>query len=167
MKSVLTLSCINAFGLGGVLAYIEIYKPNLVKKLYKFTLLISFPILFLIIIHNLYSTIPFFSERLAVSILAIYIITFCYFKPNSFVVDKIFNNKFLNFIGIISYGIYLYHNIVPKYWNYILLKVNINPYNSQFSYVEFFLQTAFIIILSYFSWILIEKPILKFKIKYN
>jgi peptidoglycan/LPS O-acetylase OafA/YrhL len=167
MKSILTLSCINAFGIGGLFAYVEIYKPHFIQRFYKYTLFLSLPILFLIIIHNLYSTIPFFSERLAVSIFAIYIITLCYLKPNSFVVDKILNNKFLNFVGIISYGIYLYHNIVPKYWNYILLKVNINPYHGQFSYVEFFLQTTFIIILSYFSWILLEKPILKFKRKYN
>ena len=167
MRSVLTLSCINAFGIGGLFAYIEIHKPHFIQRFYKYTLLLSFPILFLIIIHNLYCTIPFFSERLAVSILAIYTITLCYLKPNSFIVNKLFNNKFLNFIGIISYGIYLYHNIVPKYWNYILLKININPYNSQFSYIEFFLQTVFIVVLSYFSWILIEKPILKFKRKYN
>ncbi|SEP54872.1 acyltransferase family protein [Flavobacterium urocaniciphilum] len=163
---VLTLSCVNAFGIGGLFAYIEVYKKTHVFSFYKWTLFLSIPILFLIIVHNLYITIPFFPERLAISVIAIHIIALCYLKPNSFVVNKIFNNKFLNFVGVISYGVYLYHNIVPKYWNFILTKLNICSVNTQFSYIEFLFQTTFIIGLSYLSWIIIEKPILKLK-KYN
>ncbi|MCZ8197294.1 MAG: acyltransferase [Flavobacterium sp.] len=165
-SGILTLSCINAFGIGGLFAYLEVYKKNYVSGFYKWTFFLSIPILILLIVHNLYSSIPFFPERLAISVLAIHIIALCYLKPNSFVVNKIFNNKFLNFVGIISYGVYLYHNIVPKYWNFILSKLNVFSIlnsNTEFSYIEFLLQTAFIIILSYFSWIVIEKPILKFK----
>jgi peptidoglycan/LPS O-acetylase OafA/YrhL len=160
--SILTLSCINAFGIGGLLAYIEIYKKDLIFDFYKCTLFLSLPILVLIIANNLFTKIPFFPERLAISVIAIFIITLCLLKPNSFMVSKILNNKFLNFIGIISYGIYLYHNIVPKYGNFVLVKLNVNV-DYQFSYVEFFLQTSFIIVLSYFSWILLEKPILNLK----
>lgn len=162
-SGILTLSCLNAFGIGGLLAYIEIYKMDSIFSFYKFTFFISIPILILIVLHNLYLPIPFFSERLATSILAVFNITNCLLRPNSFIVNKILNNRFLNFIGIISYGIYLYHNIIPKYWNFILSKLNMNYNNFQFSYIEFFLQTFFIIILSYFSWILLEKPILSFK----
>jgi peptidoglycan/LPS O-acetylase OafA/YrhL len=162
---ILTLSCINAFGIGGLLAYVEIYKNSFVFSFYKYTLFLSIPILLLLIVHNLYSTIPFFSERFAISVIAIHIITVCFLKPNSFVVDRILNNRFLNFIGVISYGVYLYHNIVPKYWSFMLLKFKINSNNVQFSYVEFLLQTAFIIVLSYLSWIILEKPILNFKKK--
>jgi peptidoglycan/LPS O-acetylase OafA/YrhL len=162
-SSILTLSCINAFGIGSLLAYVEIYKNSFVFSFYKYSLFLSIPILLLLIVHNLYSTIPFFPERLAISIIAIFIITQCLVKPNSFVVCKILNNRFLNFVGIISYGVYLYHNIVPKYWNFILHKLKINFNNFQFSYLEFFLQTSFIIVLSYFSWILLEKPILNLK----
>lgn len=162
-SSILTLSCINAFGIGGLLAYIEIYKKDLIFNFYRCTLFLSVPILLLIIIHNLFIKIPFFPERLTVSVLAIFVITFCLLKPNSFVVSKILNNRFLNFIGIISYGVYLYHNIVPKYWNFVLFKLKINFNNYQFSYIEFLLQTSFIIFLSYCSWILLEKPILNLK----
>lgn len=162
-SGILTLSCINAFGIGGLLAYVEIYKNSFVFSFYKYSLFLSIPILLLLIVHNLYNTIPFFPERLAISIIAIFIITQCLIKPNSFGVNKILGNSFLNFIGIISYGIYLYHNIVPKYWNFVLHKLKIDFNNFQFSYLEFFLQTSIIIVLSYFSWILLEKPILNFK----
>lgn len=162
-SGILTLSCINAFGIGGLLAYVEIYKNSFVFSFYKYSLFLSIPILLLLIVHNLYNTIPFFPERLAISIIAIFIMTQCLIKPNSFGVNKILGNSFLNFIGIISYGIYLYHNIVPKYWNFVLHKLKIDFNNFQFSYLEFFLQTSIIIVLSYFSWILLEKPILNFK----
>lgn len=160
---ILTLSCINAFGIGGLLAYLEIYKNSFVFSFYRCTIFLSIPIILLIIVHNLVTKIPFFPERLAVSVITIFVITRCLLKPTSFVVSKILNNRFLNFIGIISYGVYLYHNIVPKYWKYVLFKLNANLNNYQFSYVEFLLQTSFIIFLSYCSWILIEKPILNLK----
>jgi peptidoglycan/LPS O-acetylase OafA/YrhL len=164
-SGILTLSCINAFGIGGLFAYIEVYKKHFIFSFYKFSLFLSIPILILLVVHNLFDTIPYFSERLAISIIAIHIIALCLLKPNSFVVNKILNNKFLNFVGIISYGVYLYHNFLPKYWGFISLKLNIGSNNGQFSYIEFLLQTAFIILLSYLSWIIIEKPILKLKKK--
>jgi peptidoglycan/LPS O-acetylase OafA/YrhL len=162
-SGILTLSCVNSFGIGGLLAYIEIYKKSVIFKFYKLTLYSSISITLLLIVHNLYSPISFFSERLAISIIAVFLITHCLLKPKSFAVDKILGNRFLNFIGIISYGIYLYHNIVPKYWNFVLHKLKMNFNNFEFSYLEFFLQTSFIIVLSYFSWILLEKPILNLK----
>ena len=158
-SNVLTLSCINAFGIGGLLAYIEVYKSSLLSRFYKVASSLSIPILLLLICHNLYFQIPFFSERLAVAILAVYIISLCLLREDTYVVNKILNNRFLNFVGIISYGVYLYHNIVAKYWNHFFPKSNIDP----FSYVEFLLQTTLVIIVSYLSWIIIEKPILKMK----
>lgn len=163
-SSILTISCINAFGIGGLLAYVEIYEKSFIFSFYRCTLFLSIPILLLLIVHNLHNRISFFPERLAISVIAINIITMCILKPNYFVV-KILSNRFLNFVGIISYGVYLYHNIVPKYWNFMLVKLKINSNNVRFSYVEFLLQTSFIIVLSYLSWIVLEKPILKLKKK--
>lgn len=61
--------------------------------------------------------------------------------------------------------IYLFHNIVPKYWIWALRKLDIATpaTNYEFSYLEFIIQTAFIVGISYLSWILFEKPILKLK----
>ncbi len=162
-STILTLSCINAFGIGGLLAYVEFYKSSFLATFYRYSFFLSAAMLLLLICHNLYFAIPFFSERLAISIIAIYLITLCLLKQGSFVVNKVFNNSILNFIGIISYGVYLYHNIVAKYWNLIVSKLNIKTNFNQFSYVEFLLQTSLIIIVSYFSWIIIEKPILNLK----
>lgn len=82
-------------------------------------------------------------------------------------VKYLLDNNYLNFIGIISYGIYLYHNIIPKYWVWGLQKAGwMTPaVINKFSYVEFVIQTSVIIVISYFSWIVIEQPILSLKEK--
>ena len=162
---VLTTSCINAFGIGALLAYVEIVRPEtkpiFIKWINFFAVLCSL----LIIIHYFMFKFPIIFDRLFISIIAVSIIAHCRYSPKSFFVAKILENKTISFIGTISYGIYLFHNIVPRYWVSILSRWNIKTPSSigDFSYIEFFIQTVFIIFLSYLSWIFIEKPILKFK----
>ncbi|MWW24827.1 acyltransferase family protein [Algibacter lectus] len=164
-SGVLLLSCVNAFSVGALLAYIEINKPIYKNTFIKIIKVVLFPVLIMVLIHQLVVNIPYFSTRLAAAIIAVSIISYCLYHSNSFLVKHILGNKTLNFIGTISYGIYLYHNIVPKYWAWGLRKLNIITPGTHydFSYLEFFIQTIFIILVSYFSWIIVEKPILKFK----
>lgn len=162
---ILTLSCVNAFGIGALLAYFEIMRPDWISFFNLSLKWLFIPVLVLLVLSNLIFKFPFFSERLAVSILSVTIISFCRFKGNHFIVQKVFENRILQFIGLISYGIYLYHNILPKYWSWGLEKINIKTPSSlgQFSYTEFIVQTFFLVLISYLSWIIIEKPILKLK----
>lgn len=162
---ILTLSCVNAFGVGALLAYVEIIRPDWISD-YNISLKWLFmPVLFLLLVHNLIIEIPLFSERLAISILSVTLISFCRFRDKHFIVQKILENRVLQYIGVISYGIYLYHNILPKYWSWAFQKIDIETPSSlgQFSYIEFGIQTVFLIFFSYLSWIFIEKPILKLK----
>lgn len=165
MINILTLSCINAFGVGALLAYVEIVEPKYESLFLKISKFIFFPTLFLIYYHNIVNILPYFSERLAISLIAVSIIAYCRYNAKSLLVTQLLGNKILNFIGIISYGIYLYHNIVPKYWVWGLNKLGWNDPTSinSFSYWEFIIQTTLIFCISYFSWFLIEKPILNFK----
>ncbi|MBE0391140.1 acyltransferase [Flavobacterium sp. PL002] len=165
LGNILTISCVNAFGIGALLAYVEIIRPDYEILFVKISKLILLPIVLLVCIHNIVAVIPFFSERLAISLLAIAIIGYCRYDSKSILVTYILDNKVLNFIGIISYGIYLYHNIVPKYWVWVLQKIGwITPASiNKFSYLEFLIQTVFIIGISYLSWVIVEKPILKLK----
>ena len=165
ITKVLTLSCINSFGIGALLAFVEIYKPEQKQLFLKISGILFIPFLILITYHNLVATIPYFSERSAISIIAIHIIAICLWKSESYMVSKILSNKVLNFIGIISYGIYLFHNIVPKYLSWALMKLGYETPESpmEFSYLGFTIQTLLIIGISYLSWIAFEKPILKWK----
>lgn len=165
--NILTLSCINALGIGALLAYVEIIKPDYKVLLFEILRVVFFPILLMIYINNMVILIPFFSERLAISILAVSIIAYCRYNSKNILVTHILGNKVLNFIGIISYGIYLYHNIIPKYWVWGIKKIGwVTPASIyKFSYLEILIQTFFIIGISYISWVLVEKPILGLKEK--
>lgn len=169
-SKVLTIGCINAFGLGALLAYIEIIKPNYEALFLKILNYIFLPTLLLICINYCIYKIPYFSGRLAISIIALKVIAYCRYNHSHNLIHRILENKILNFIGMISYGIYLFHNIVPRYWRFVLRKFNIDApsVTYEFSYLEFSIQTLFIILISYISWIVIEKPTLKLKkyIKY-
>jgi peptidoglycan/LPS O-acetylase OafA/YrhL len=161
-SSILTLSCINAFGIGSLLAYFEILDPINVTKFLKTIKYIFIPTLLIVVINFTIYKIPYFSNRFAISIIAVAIISYCRYYPSSSMVRYLLGNKLLSLIGMLSYGIYLYHNLIPKYWRYGLYKLGIET-STSFNYSYFFLQTIFIIIFSYFSWICIEKPILKLK----
>lgn len=165
--NILTLSCINAFGIGALLAYIEIIKPAYKILFIKILKIIFLPILLLVCINHTVFSVPYFSERLAISILAVSIIGYCLYKSENILVTHVLGNKVLNFIGIISYGIYLYHNIVPKYWVWGMKKIGwVTPASIyKFSYLEILIQTMFLIGISYISWILVEKPISRLKEK--
>lgn len=161
-SNVLTLACINAFGIGSLLAYFEILDPGNVTKFLKAIKYLFIPTLLLVVINYTIFKIPYFSSRFAISIIAVAVIAYCRYKPSSLMVRYLLGNKLLSFIGMLSYGIYLYHNLIPKYWRYGLFKLGIET-STNFNYSHFFLQTLIIIIFSYFSWICIEKPILKLK----
>jgi peptidoglycan/LPS O-acetylase OafA/YrhL len=162
---ILTLSCVNAFGIGALLAYVEIIRPDWILFFNTSLKWLFVPVLAILLINNLIFKIPYFSERLAISILSVSLISFCRFHSKHFIVQQFLENRILEFVGLISYGIYLYHNILPKYWSWGLQQMEIKTPSSlgQFSYFEFVLQTLFLVFLSYLSWIIVEKPILKLK----
>lgn len=164
---VLTISCINAFGIGALLAYVELRRPEWQTTFVKTVNVLAAVSFLLIFVHYFVVALPVFSDRLLVSIIAVALIAYCRFHQESFLVTRILENKMLSFIGLISYGVYLYHNVFPRYWTAILSRLHIETpaTHGQFSYIEFVIQTGFVILVSYLSWILIEKPIAKWKDK--
>ncbi len=76
-------------------------------------------------------------------------------------------NKFLNFVGKISYGIYCYHPIVLLIIGFVI-KNYINQNHNFFNYILFlFLEFGITILISYFSYIYYESWFLKKKIKFE
>ena len=165
MSSILLLSCVNAFGLGGLLAYVEVYKPKFGKLFYTCMKYAFIPLLLALLVQLLVFKWFYFPLRLVTSLLTVRILLYCIEENQKSLFFNFLNLKFMSFIGSISYGIYLYHNFVPSYWNRIL-----RTYNLEFpfpvvgiNYLEKIAQFILLLLISYLSWIFIEKPILKFK----
>lgn len=74
----------------------------------------------------------------------------------------IFDNAILQYLGKVSYGLYLYlyHKVIPLTLFIVLPKLGIQNNNFYFLYL---LSFAILLIVSIASWQWIEKPILKLK----
>lgn len=78
-------------------------------------------------------------------------------------------NKVFNFLGSISYGLYVYHWIIIVFFIYIL-KLFIPNYKEEmmlFNIYLYALTITFTILISYFSFRYLEKPLLQIKKKFE
>jgi len=166
---ILTYNCFNAFGVGALLAWVYIYRPQFLKKtfpLLSYLILTEFGIIFLMLFGWLPSIFPL---RTLLSPMAIWIISYVILNLNSGKKLKfsfILNNSQLIFIGKISYGVYLYHIYIPYitanflYYLENTLQNSLKPY----AFLLYFLSNFCItILLSRLSWRFVEIPTMRFK----
>jgi peptidoglycan/LPS O-acetylase OafA/YrhL len=75
------------------------------------------------------------------------------------ILKQLLNNKLLLYIGKISYGIYLFHNFIPYFYE---LKISWMS-DDLVMYVVQILRFIVLLLISTASWYLIEQPLLKIK----
>ena len=73
-------------------------------------------------------------------------------------IDKITNNKIINYLGKISFGLYIYHSLISEISLRILNRTSLKIV---------LLNLVLTIILSSLSFELFEKQILKMKMKFE
>jgi peptidoglycan/LPS O-acetylase OafA/YrhL len=161
-----TPACLDAFAMGAGLSFLIAYRQDLIKKFqayYIYFLLISL-LLFVLDVYK----VSFLPPRTVHSLLGIALIYYCLFKNNNAVANFILNNKWLIRLGKISYGIYLYHLVVPELWenanNWLV------THHADFFFTNsvspelrtawiFIQQFILLLIISAVSWTLLEKPV--------
>ncbi len=173
------LSAIDCFGMGGLLAYFYHYDyPFLLKIAEKKNLLpITLSAVFISLILSDYSEYTYdniwFSiiERSISAIFAYFLIMNALMERNNYL-GQLLENKVVVYLGSISYGIYLYHNLVFNYyhlngntiWGYLTNNFTyLNSLNSESILLKFVINFLLLIGLASFSWFYIEKPINRFK----
>lgn len=171
MSSLLTFTCFDAFGLGAFLAWMTTYAK---EKLTKFYLIISviasIATLFFVLdaIEQKWTILPL---RTIVSFITIWVITYIIInrETKSLKFKFILNNKILIFLGKISYGLYLYHNIIPGTLNSKIINKYLNPLLPDLLYKKywgqlFLLENIILLItISWLSFTLLEKRFLNLK----
>ncbi|CAM3813121.1 acyltransferase [Flavobacterium cucumis] len=165
MSRVLTINCFHALGTGALLACLEFYEIKWRIKLYEIIKFLFYPLIILTILNYTIIENLFYPSRLVVSVLTFRILIMCIDDCNSNFLFKFLNIKFLDYLGMISYGLYLYHNIVPTYVNRFIRKYNIEIFENEQSSIYFQITVYFVllILISSLSWSFIEKPLLKLK----
>jgi peptidoglycan/LPS O-acetylase OafA/YrhL len=169
--SILTFSCFDAFGIGALLAYIQINKPSVLMDKYKFFLFLGI-ISMLLISYQYYTQYYFMTPRTLTSVFILWIMIEIILKGSrkSFWPNVVLNNSLLIFMGKISYSLYLFHMIIPYFTGPLLTKLNsflpasIYIHNSNLIHIENFI---ILIGVSYLSYIYIEMPFLSLKKKFE
>ena len=169
--SLLPFSQLDLFAIGAILAF---KYDTFVLELDKFKRYKLLIFLILIVSINLISPRLIIIQNVFFGILSCIIILLSDRRLNLYLF-KILDQKFLIFLGKISYGLYVYHNFIPwlirnlngteiRYqlnFKYSILPNDINPI------IWFLLSILLLITISSISWFFIEKPILKLKSKFN
>lgn len=166
MTSILTISCVNAFSIGALLSYVEVFNPTFKAQFVFFIKKSFFILISILLLHLLVYKIPFFPFRLVVSIITLRIIILCVEESFENYFFRILNLRSLSFIGSISYGIYLYHNFIPSYWNRFFRVFKIEEPELFTGHVKLIIHFIILMFVSYMSWVIIEKPFLKLKNKF-
>ncbi|ULQ52409.1 acyltransferase family protein [Flavihumibacter fluvii] len=153
MYNVRTITCLDAFGLGGLLAWFYINKPDVINRFFKPPVMIPSLLLlfFLPVMHFNYPGINFLL-RLFTAIFSTAVIAYLLYsdKHGSGSLSWFWNNPLLELVGKISYGMYLYHFLVPE--------LVAGPW-----VLNFFLKLIILFSFSWLSWKYFELPILTLK----
>ena len=169
---VLVINCFDSFGIGGMYAYIRLDKEKCVRFEKAFRVVLPF-LLFLAWRMSSFGGVPVvvMYARTLDSIIAVALIMFVINNEWEWMRKYVLENRMFNFIGKISYGIYLYHyTFGPSFDNFVAdyaaKHPSLAPILSNF-YAEYCLKVTLLIGLCWLSFKLIEQPILRLKKKFE
>lgn len=161
LGGVLMVSKVDAFGWGGLLAYLFSYEKSNWQRIGTFYWLPA--------VATICFVVTFFVAETSFGICVFHCL--CFFIVNQFVIGftgwpkLIFENALIIYIGKISYGIYLYHNLMQWLLPFFLKFVGLQlPPNE---YAKFVIYLVVTIMVSSLSWYIIETPINKLKSRFS
>lgn len=167
-----TLCSLDALGAGALLAYLKMFHTQWLSKILSYWF-IPFILLVIFFIGVVMPEQTFFFtviNRAIFSAVGFFLIGNLAMKQDGFLA-KIFSANWLQFIGRISYGMYLYHWIIYVLLSEWFLKAwranftGILKYNATIAAFLFF--TLLTIVISALSFYIIEKPLLSLKSRFR
>ncbi|HLX53286.1 MAG TPA: acyltransferase [Aquella sp.] len=163
---ILTPECFDSFGIGGLIAYY--YTEGDLKEIKKWVkILLPFSI-FLFYYWRLSADGGHFQylRRTFESVIAAAAILFCLSNRWAKWRDIFLENKLVREIGIISYGIYLFHYPLPYF--YLLLKSHLGLTQGNISTLpDYCVLTFTLLTMAFLSYYSFERPILSLKSRFK
>ena len=166
LVSMLTLSCLDSFGLGVLFSYLLWYKSGFIQDYFLWFVAISnMFLLYYLIFPFLYGYESKFSCTL-VSIVSLSLIGYLVIYSDKSLVVKFFQQKWLGYLGRISYGLYLYHTVIPYFSKQCFKKIGLKA-NFTGELGQLVINSVILIVLATLSYYLIEKRFLRLKKRYT
>lgn len=167
---VLTLPCITAFAIGSLYACSQ-SNPKLSKKVSRIFLILLPVCIILFFFHQFDYKFSFM--RAVNSVIAINVIIYVVKEKYNRVTAYILNNRLLISIGKISYGIYLYHYIVPGIYYRLIDHLNQSAHFGPYIYKvlknppsSYLIHLAIVLLIAYVSYYFFELKIIKLKTRF-
>ena len=175
MIQLLTPTTLDCFGMGALLAYFETYRFDsylkFVRSLGPLLIGITGVLLYLVFRHFREGILDDLFHRTVISLWCIYLIPLNFRINTSRYSQTLVFKAFLH-IGKVSYGMYLFHNYVKVWFDwfraYLIQNLNSETLVAMINAttenkIQFVLLTILTIMLSSFSWWLIESPMNRLK----
>ncbi|MEO6287601.1 MAG: acyltransferase [Dyadobacter sp.] len=168
-SGVLMPTCLDSFGLGALWSVVLLQKDQAEKFVRQIRLLtlICAALFILFCFYWQDSIFKLLLFRTSMSVLSLYLVITASFK-NGFksVAGKVLGNKYIGLLGKISYGIYVYHMLVPDFLMPILLS-----FSRRVLHMKIVLSPAWFVVASLAlllatatsSWLLLEVPFRRLK----
>lgn len=184
---VLMPTCLDAFGMGGILAYLMVNQREQFLKLVtnNWLLLATFAVYALNIYfmkaladgpgHSSRNIATDITDRFVTSLFCLFLIGRAVVGFNQ-PVKWILENPVSNYLGKISYGLYLFHNLIYNYYHtqptYPTLRIwhkatSLLPFLNTSSILQLVYFYALTVLVAAVSWRFIERPINTLKDKFS
>lgn len=153
MADITTLSCLDAFGLGSMLAWLYQNRPEALDKIVRWLLWPMVILLLALPLMNYFGWLGFlFLKRFAQALVTVVVIAYLVRNESNPAMRFrwFWDNPVLVFIGKISYGIYLYHLLIPDFL----------PFHWALNYL---IKLPALIAFSWVSFTCLEMPVLSLK----
>ena len=175
----MVFNCFDAFGIGALYAWArqDSTRCTQFERSVKIMVVAAVGIYFYWKLYQFFDhpTSALFLMKTINSIISIWLIILVVNNRSVWVGKYLLGNRFLNYIGKISYGIYLYHYI---YIGLLFNRVNGFLYNITLPYpalnktihdshVDYWIEVSLMICIAAISYALIEKPLLNLKKYFN
>ncbi|KAA0991564.1 acyltransferase family protein [Dyadobacter aurulentus] len=166
---VLMPTCLDAFGLGGIWAYVSYYDKSVEKflKILNVLAILGLAVFVYICLNNTDSWLKTLFFRTSMSLFCLYLVARASYKKGfPSVIGSILDNGFMRHIGRISYGLYVYHMLVPTLVVPFIIKFLHRFLHITLTFSENSLKMVSLVVLvllATVSWYLFENPFIRLK----
>jgi peptidoglycan/LPS O-acetylase OafA/YrhL len=165
--NILTIACLDSLGIGALLAWsVQRFPDRLSRVQYGFR--IAALVIAGLYIAGIFLAIPVVPQRTLVSILAAVIVCGLVCRnAQKKSPSRVLSNRFLLFVGKISFGLYLFHQVIPFFTFPVIdrfLQANLSSSLQSYKFLFLSLITvAMVVSAAWLSWKFIESPFLSLK----